>query len=201
MRKTDGSPAVKLGEGVGLEISPDGRWVLARPPGSDKALVLVPTGTGTPIALPETDLERIGRAVFFPDGKRLLLMATAPGGKPRAYVQDLPSGKPRPITDRGYGLNRNGISPDGLWAAAWGDWTEDLFLIPTAGGEPRSVPHTKDLDFVRFSPDGKSFYGVVTGSIPAKARARRGGRRANARCSRSSPRPNAPASSVSDRSS
>jgi eukaryotic-like serine/threonine-protein kinase len=168
VRKTDGSPAVKLGEGVGLEISPDGRWVLARPPGSDKALVLVPTGTGTPIALPETDLERIGRAVFFPDGKRLLLMAIAPGGKPRAYVQDLPSGKPRPITGRGYGLNRNGISPDGLWAAAWGEWTEDLFLIPTAGGEPRSVPNTKDLDFIRFSPDGKSFYGVVTGGIPAK---------------------------------
>jgi hypothetical protein len=95
-------------------------------------------------------------------------MAIALGGKPRAYVQDLPSGKPRPITDRGYALPRNGISPDGLWAAGWGDWTEDLYLIPTAGGEPRSVPHTKDLDFVRFSPDGKSFYGVVTGSIPAK---------------------------------
>ena len=30
IRKTDGSPAIRLGEGNGLSLSPDGKWALAR---------------------------------------------------------------------------------------------------------------------------------------------------------------------------
>jgi len=167
VRKTDGSPAVRLGEGQGLALSPDGKWVLARPPGSDPSLVLVPTGTGAPITITAEPLEGMNGAILFPDGRRLLFVAAEPGGKLRLYVRDLPTGKPRPITEKAYGLARNGISPDGLWAAAWGEWTEDLFLLPTDGGQPRTVANTKDLDFVRWSADGKSFFGVLSGSIPA----------------------------------
>jgi hypothetical protein len=33
VRNTDGSPAVLLGEGAALALSPDGRWVIAQPQG------------------------------------------------------------------------------------------------------------------------------------------------------------------------
>jgi Tol biopolymer transport system component len=168
VRKTDGSPAVKLGEGAGLELSADGRWVLARPAGQNGALVLVPTGTGAPVPIAPLDLEKVGNAFLSPDGKRLIFSAVEPGGRRRVYVRDLPSGKPRPITDKAYGLPRGGVSPDGRRVAAWGEWTEDLFLLPTEGGEPRTVAHTKDLDFIRWSADGKFIFGVVAGSIPAQ---------------------------------
>ncbi len=168
VRRTDGSPAIKLGEGQGIVLSADGRWVLARPPGPDKGLVMVPTGTGSAIPIAMEPLERTGNTVLSPDGKRLLLSAAEAGGKRRLYVRDLPSGKPRVITDKAYAAPRQGISPDGRWAAAWGEFTEDLFLLPIDGGEPRTVGNTKDLDFIRWSGDGKFIFGVVAGSIPAQ---------------------------------
>jgi Tol biopolymer transport system component len=169
VRKTDGSPAVKLGEGQGLDLSADGRWVLARAPGPEGALLLVPTGTGAPVPIPPSDLDKVGSGALSPDGKRLLFSGVEKGGgKRRVYLRDLPSGKPRPITDRALGLPRSAISPDGRWTAAWGEWTEDLFLLPTDGGEPRTVANTKDLDFIRWSGDGKFIFGAVSGSIPAR---------------------------------
>jgi eukaryotic-like serine/threonine-protein kinase len=168
VRKTDGSPAVKLGEGQGVDLSGDGRWALARTVGANKGLMLVPTGTGTPIPISMEPFESVGSTALSRDGKRLLFSGIEAGGKRRLYVRDLPSGKPRPITDRPYGLNRHGISPDGRWAAAWGEYTEDLFLLPIDGGEPRNVANTKDLDFIRWSDDGKFIFGNVSGSIPAR---------------------------------
>ena len=168
VRRTDGSPAVRLGEGQGLDLSSDGQWVLARPPAPEKGLMLVPTGTGSPIPIATEPLESTGNTVLSPDGKRLLLFATEAGGKRRLYVRDLPSGKPRAITDKAYAAPRHGISPDGRWTAAWGEFTEDLFLLPIDGGQPRTVGNTKDLDFIRWSGDGKFIFGVVSGSIPAQ---------------------------------
>ncbi len=42
-----------------------------------------------------------------------------------------------------------------------------MFLVPTAGGEARTVPNTKDLDFIRWTPDGRFFFAAISGSIPA----------------------------------
>ena len=47
LRGTDGSPAVKLGEGDAQDLSPDGKWVLVRQADATK-LALVPAGTGVP---------------------------------------------------------------------------------------------------------------------------------------------------------
>ncbi|HEX6906463.1 MAG TPA: hypothetical protein VF154_07655 [Terriglobales bacterium] len=46
VRKTDGSPAVLLGEGAAVALSPDGKWVVAQSPGSPAQLRLLPTGVG-----------------------------------------------------------------------------------------------------------------------------------------------------------
>ena len=60
VRNLDGSPAVRLGTGLALAISADGKWVLAcqiqtTPP----TIVLLPTGAGTAEAVPE-GLDRQG---------------------------------------------------------------------------------------------------------------------------------------------
>jgi Tol biopolymer transport system component len=170
VRQTDGSPAVGLGEGAALDLSPDGRWVLGRPPDSDRTYVLSPTGTGTPVTLDERPFfQTVSDLRFFPDGKRLLFLAAEPGKERRVYVQDLPSGRPSPITPRGYGWDGHPVSPDGQWLAAYGEYAEDMFLVPIGGGPVRTVPNTKgDFDFVRWAPDGKSLIGIVIGSIPAR---------------------------------
>src|SRR5947208_132637 len=62
VRKTDGSPAVFLGEGDATALSPDGKWVLAIPHAQPPGLVLLPTGSGQPHPRPWGQLEaRWGR--------------------------------------------------------------------------------------------------------------------------------------------
>src|SRR5947208_4582139 len=48
LRKMDGSPAVRLGEGRGLALSTDGSTVLVKLPDPAEGLRLIPTGTGEP---------------------------------------------------------------------------------------------------------------------------------------------------------
>ena len=168
LRKTDGSPAVKLGEGIAIALSEDGKWVLASSSGSAKNMLLVPTGTGTPVTIEEPDLEGVLAATLFPDGKRLLLLGVEPGHKPRLYVQEIPSGKPRPITERLFWIAPQAISPAGDWIVARRDSAEGLFLVPTGGGEPRAIPGTKDLRPIRWAPDGKFLFAKVLGSVPAR---------------------------------
>ncbi len=49
LRKTDGSPAVRLGDGRALALSPEGKWALALVPSdASPRLVLLPTGAGEP---------------------------------------------------------------------------------------------------------------------------------------------------------
>ncbi|HKD16399.1 MAG TPA: protein kinase [Thermoanaerobaculia bacterium] len=170
LRKTDGSPAVKLGEGTGLDLSQDGQWVLARPPDSDRTWVLAPTGTGTPVTLDERSFfETVSGLRFLPDGKKMLILGAEPGKPRRLYIQDLPSGKPVPITPRAYGFTGHPVSPDGKWIAAYREFAEDLFLVPVAGGPTRSVPNTKgEFLFIRWAPDGQSLIGLIGGSIPAR---------------------------------
>ena len=77
LRKTDGSSAVRLGEGYSLTSmapSPDGRWVLAisvtRQPGRP---VLLPTGAGEAKVLAE--ISNCLWADWFPDGRRILVVS------------------------------------------------------------------------------------------------------------------------------
>ena len=69
LRKTDGSPAVLLGEGAAIALSPDEKWVIAQTQQSPAQLNLLPTKAGT--AKPLThDAINHAWARWFPDGKR-----------------------------------------------------------------------------------------------------------------------------------
>ena len=90
-RGTDGSAAVRLGEGKALALSPDGKWALAA---RGQRLVLLPTGPGQARDLALAGLSPIPTtARFFPDGKRILIRLRDADGKIRLYVVDSESGK------------------------------------------------------------------------------------------------------------
>jgi len=46
IRNTDGSPAIRLGEGGANALSPDQKWVIVQTPGVPNQLRLLPTGAG-----------------------------------------------------------------------------------------------------------------------------------------------------------
>jgi Tol biopolymer transport system component len=166
MRLADGSPAVRLGEGRALALSPDGNWALATPQTSPAELVLMPTGTGQARSIPTGRFANILKASFFPDGERVLVAANEPGRAARLYVQPLEGGAARPITSEGAGSDF-AISPDGTEVAAAAAGGGSLALHPVDGGEPREIPGAAMGDIpIRFAPDGRYLYVLVRGEGP-----------------------------------
>jgi Tol biopolymer transport system component len=168
LRNTDGSPPVRLGEGRGFSLSPDGKLVLAalgevegRP-----HLALLPTGPGETKTLPTGDLGDFGWGQFGPDGRSVVYSAAAPGRPPRLYSQDLSGGAPRPVTEEGVMFRRlwtgRPLSPDGRFVV--GSKGSKLLIYPMAGGEGRVIPGLTPGDqVVQWSADGRSLYVVSPG--------------------------------------
>jgi Tol biopolymer transport system component len=167
LRKTDGSPAVKLGEGDAFALSPDGKLVLSRPTDSP-GLVLVPTGAGTPVRLERGDVQDFQDGRFFPDGRKIVFEGKLSGGNPRLYTQEIPGGKPVVFNEEGFASSGEPISPDGREIVVFRDWQEDLSILRFDGGPRRVIPNSKVLDPVRWTPDGRFIYCLETRSVPAR---------------------------------
>jgi Tol biopolymer transport system component len=158
LRGTDGSPAVRIGEGRGLDLSEDGQWALSL---LDEKLRLHSTGIGQARDLP-TGKVKIVDAEFFPDGRRILVAGSEPGHEVGLWVFDPADGSLRSL---GEGPEDVGaISPDGKVVAALFGKDEQLHLVPVDGGERRIVPgaHTHE-EATRWSDDGKWLYVHVAG--------------------------------------
>ena len=159
LRKADGSPVVKLGEGAALALSPDVRWALAGLSNPKPMFVLLPTGAGVPKRVQFSGISPGQAAAWLPDG-RLLFAANEPDRGVRLFVQSIEGGKPRPVTPEGIGTAFPGfaISPDGTSVAAIGsDRRGVLFRID--GGASRPIPGIAEGEFpLRFAEDGRSLF-------------------------------------------
>jgi DNA-binding winged helix-turn-helix (wHTH) protein/Tol biopolymer transport system component len=98
IRKMDGSPAVKLGDGEALALSPDDRWVIVNRGFAPERLVLLPTGSGQPRPLNNGAITDYYNARWLPDGRHIVFGAIEPGQQMRRYVQDTQGGDPRPAS-------------------------------------------------------------------------------------------------------
>jgi dipeptidyl aminopeptidase/acylaminoacyl peptidase len=164
MRKTDGSPAIRLGEGERSTLSPDGQWMLDAV-GSPAKLVLLPTGVGEPRQLTDNKTEHFGGA-WLPDGKSIVFSANESGRPPRTYLLDLQGGAPRAFTPEGTAGSL--ITPDGKFLLAM-DTKHQRWLYPIAGGEPQKLNLTLSPDerILSFFGDGKTLL-LRTRSIPVQ---------------------------------
>ena len=155
LRKTDGAPAVRLGDGNRPALSPDGKWVACISiDGPKTELTLLPTGAGEArnISTPGMHYERVE---WFPDGRRLLLTGNEPGRPIRTFVQAVEGGKPAPITPEGIAASR--VSPDGKYVTSIVDGK--LCLYPVAGGDSKSVADAGPGESViRWSADGRYLF-------------------------------------------
>jgi len=167
VRKTDGSPAVRLGEGLGQALSPDGKWaVVILHPATDPQLALYPTGAGEPRLLSKEGVTVLN-ACWMPDGKRILFTASEPGRGLRLYLRDVNGGKPNAVTPEGYRGFRV-VSPDGALAVVKGP-DRRTYLYPISGGEPTAIPGVDANDQVaQFGVDGRSVFVYRQGEIPTK---------------------------------
>ena len=145
IRGTDGSPAVRLGEGQALSLSPDGRRVLVLVhPTTDQQLAIYPTGPGEPKVLSLPAL-RVSAAAWLPDGRRFLMTAAQPGHDSRVYLGDSAGGDPRPLTPEGFQAAQRVRPIDARRFLARGPEGK-VFDYPIEGGEPVPVPGIAPAD-------------------------------------------------------
>jgi Tol biopolymer transport system component len=165
IRETDGSDAVRLGEGRPLALSPDGQWALAIQDDASTQMVLLPTRTGGVKPLPRGPIaEYLDWAAWSPDRRRIYLAARDASDVGRTYVQDMDGGDPRPVTPEGLvGLL---LSPDGRTLATVDRYGE-YYLYPVDGkSNPRPLPGYMDGDvLLQWSDDGRFLFVREAGNL------------------------------------
>jgi hypothetical protein len=168
LRDTNGSPAIRLGEGFGGGLSPDGKWALVLGELSPARVLLLPTGAGDSRTIPLGDLTAQYSGAWLPDGTGFLFQASRPGHGIQVFLQSLSGGAPRAVSPEGgqvaYG---NVISPDGKQLALVGA-DGKMALIPLGGGERRILSETNSNDTpLQWSADGRFLFVQRLGERPA----------------------------------
>jgi hypothetical protein len=168
-RKLSESAPTHLGDGAGAKLSPDGTIVasevFARPP----YIALYPLGTGESRKVSLQGLTGFSSLAWFPDGKRLLVVAAKEGEGLRNYVIDIDGDKPEPLGPPGFlgfavagdGRRIAGINEVGE-AAIFDMDKQGVRKVP--GIDPDEQPKMgPDLNGVVWSSDGKA---LISGLSP-----------------------------------
>jgi Tol biopolymer transport system component/predicted Ser/Thr protein kinase len=162
LRKTDGSPAVRIGDGFGYGLSPDGKWALSVVMDQPQKLFLLPTGAGEPRVLPRGKFAAYAgvTATWFADSRRFVL-SSRQGLQRQLYIQDIQGGEPRAISGS-EGLTSfvgRSLSPDQKYMAAINTNDRKIRIVPIEGGSPRLVPGVDpDEQPAGWTADGRSLY-------------------------------------------
>jgi eukaryotic-like serine/threonine-protein kinase len=168
LRNVDGSPAVRLGDGDPMDISPDGSYAVSRLPQDPSQIEFLPTGTGEQRQL--THEKFAFQAARWLDNQRLIANANEPGHPVRAYVVDL-QGHVTPLTPEGVELRA--VTADGKRILlrerrSIGGVTKSVLTIATvatgSGGEVQLGPAVagpemgKDEYPLDFNQDGSALF-------------------------------------------
>jgi hypothetical protein len=163
LRRTDGSPVVRLGEGMAWDLSPDGKWALGQIP-TDLNLVLYPTGPSEPVHLGLRPLERVESGSFFPDSQDLLLCGKEPGRLSRCYRMAIPRGTLQPVTPEG--IRDGWVAPDGRTII--GKANGGYVLCTVGGAATRPALGLRPDDGVAgWSADSRAVF-VTSGDVPLR---------------------------------
>ena len=165
LRKTDGSPAKRLGDGAAIALSPDGKWVISVI-NVPRQTVLLPTGAGETRRLDRTGIEDNGDDSWFPDGKRVVFTGREQGRPARTYVQNIDGGAPFPATPEG--ITGTLVSPDGKLLLVQ-EASGKRLLFSLEGKSPLDIRGFEGDDQpLRWAADGRSIYVYTADQMPVK---------------------------------
>jgi len=167
LRNTDGSPAIRLGDGQSLALSPDGKWALSTRGDDPTQLFLLPTGPGEAKLLPHSKINH-SAAVWLPDSSKVLFSGAEPGKGARLYVQDVQGGDPQPVTPEGINVLYFALARDSTAVAAAAS-DGRTYIYPIGGGSPRPITGMAAGEVpIVWGADGDSLFVYRPGELPAK---------------------------------
>jgi serine/threonine protein kinase len=165
LRSVDGAPAVKLGDGFGLALTPDGEWVASKRRDKPGVLHLVPTGAGHSLDINIPGVVNVFGAYFIGEGDRVLVGGVDDQGRPSLAIVDRASWKVEAIEPVPRG-NGGVVSPEGDRMAVGFDDTgirtrslEGGELEDLRGSEPGDIPIT-------WSQDGRTIWATTPQILP-----------------------------------
>jgi Tol biopolymer transport system component len=170
LRGTDGSPPIRLDDGLGLALSPDGKWVLAlSDPFGEPRLNLYPTGAGQNRPLEVGNIRPQPWGAFLSDGSGILFAGSQEGAGGRLFLHDLGDAL-RPVTPEGsqFTYDGNAISSDSRWVVAISP-DDELIRYPIDGGEGETIPGAEPRDIpIQWDEEGRHIYVYRLGELPTR---------------------------------
>jgi len=168
LRKVDAATPVRIGDGYGDGLSPDGKYALTH---VASKLVLLPTAAGEQRELKLTGNFDFG-AAWFPDNHRVVIGGALPNKGYQLHVIDILDETVTPITPENIWSNSIrpfAISPDGRTVAGMTS-QETIALYPVAGSRsPAPVIGAQKGEVpIAFSADGNALYVYRPTSLPAQ---------------------------------
>ena len=170
LRKADAAVPMRIGDGFGDALSPDGTKVLTH---NGSRLVLLPTGAGETRELKIKGSFELG-AAWLPDSRRVVVAGADPnGGTYRLWLIDTDSDDMMPISPEriaGGGTMRPfAVSPDGRQVA--GMTNEGLVAIYPTDGSMRAKlvtgAHRGEIP-IQWSSDGRWLYVYRPTALPSQ---------------------------------
>lgn len=148
IRGTDGSPAIRLGEGRAMALSPDGMWAAAAGTSTPSPyLDLIPTAAGDSrrIELPGM---RFSRVRWMPGGQRLMIGGDYGVHESGVYLVPLDGDPPRPISPPGMRVTSWALHPEGRAVALMPE-DGDAIEISLDGDGSRAIRGVQQGDVLR----------------------------------------------------
>jgi dipeptidyl aminopeptidase/acylaminoacyl peptidase len=166
IRKTDGSPAVKLGPSLAVALSPDQKWVISQTTTAPSQLVLLATGAGD--ARPLTHDSLTHNWARWTSDARIVFAGNEPGKANRFYLLGLDGALPKPISGEGIDALQFAVSKDGKLIAGIGP-DGKAYLYPISGGDPRPIPGLEVGEVpISWTSDDKGIFITRPGERPAR---------------------------------
>ncbi len=165
LRKTDGTAAVRLGEGYAVALSPDQKWVLALTPSDPPRYWLIPSGAGEVTELKMPGIEHIALQGFAADSHRVVAIANEPGKQARDFLFDPDTGKLQPLTPEGV---RALDMPGGKFLIARGNKNIPEILPLETGAPAREIKGWQEKDVpIQVTADGNAVLVVAYNGMSA----------------------------------
>jgi len=160
LRKTDGSPPVRIGDGHAYKLSPDGKWISGYVIAEDgsRRFEMLPTGPGEPVEIKPPGLFPANVYGWFGQEKYMVI-GFLPGKKYQCFAYDSQKNDLRPVCPEGIpDATIYFLSPDHKLFLSPGPgegWT----IYPVDGGSPQPVRGVTPSEMVvGWRADSRSLY-------------------------------------------